>query len=637
MAKLIVPTNTSGSTGPLENKVYKKVGQTRITLKQKIEDLKNWFYETYEGHLYDVPKWNDIPFNESHTLFYDDNSRRMSFYVDGTTKYLLIIDMTDNNKGYTIYSENYLTYEANKWYYDYQVVDTPDFVLDDDYLSWDISIGEEPYKQLFDAIYSTNRTLDQKFDEVFKYVDQESLSLLKNKYYDINQTMEQKLEEGIQDWFYSRGGNVNKPLYNILPVFTSDFAQLLTQNNLMPSNNSSISDVTLYYEASKIKLEYGAFISNGTQIFSFHWIDLQNDGITYACDVSFSQGASSVEWYIIQPVEENEEPQLLSEPSLEDDSEQITITQDNLPSFNYNPLNVANGITPTIVTSVITTISNDVTLKQKIADLANWDYEKVVDNSVSGYKPVFDVGSILMDSSKAQAIYEAGLFSNQNNTALYFDGDLQNNNDLEVYWTFQNGVVVIMWKVADDANNTYHVYAAQVMPGENQNDDPVTEWYKYDEPYSDTPTEPTLFTDPDELPILDIDSSFIQSGFEDILPLFYEEVQSQETIISLKDKFRTCLVLERIVGLTITENDLVANDNAYSLSPYLYVWKAQIQDDTFKDALKIETIFDLDQVAAENICPFQDIDTENGVLTLYVKEKNGNIVIDRIDIFKNNN
>lgn len=637
MAKLTVPVNTGGGSGPLDKKVYKKVGSKKITLEQEIQDLQNWFYEEGSEHIFAVPKWDDITFQETHTLFYDDDSRRMSYYVNDNVKSLLIIDLTDNNKNYIIYSSNYSTYEANKWYSNGQVVNTPNFTLDDNFLQIDISIGREPYENLFNSIYGTDTSLKEKFDGITKYIDQESTVLLKNKYYDLNQTMQQKLEEGIENWNYIKGTPTQKPLYDISSSF-ADIYGYLSDIDIIPNNNESSYDNYLYTEPNKFRVvcdvsRYTESSVAHTDI-NFNWLDIPNN-TRYECYLGKEGDAINFVWRV-WPLSNNSGS---ATPAIENPTipDPVTITsQDDLPSFIYNQSYVEEGYPNmdslyALLNLLIITVSNSTTLKQKIDDLQNWTYEKVT-ASGNSYKPVFDMASVLM--ANAQTFDDAGLFSNVNNEPLYVDSDMANDNDLGIYWTFDGETIDLVFKIPHDDENGYYAYVCEIT---SDGQDAAAEWAYYFEPYDfqqgDLITL-TPITSADDLPTISIDENYIQEGYENVVPLLVEASQSEVTI-SLKDKFQSCLTLVRLSNITILSTDITEqNTNSYASSPYLYIWKVTLEDDAFIDALKIETIFDLDEVAPENICPFQDIDTENGTLTLYVKEKS-DIVISRIDIFKN--
>lgn len=751
MAKLTVPVNAGGSSGPLENKVYKKVGQTKITLKEKIEDLKNWYYEDSNPHILDVPKWNDIPFESSQTLFYMDdvNNIRMSYYVDGTTKYLIIMDVGENQNNYRIYSEDYSSYEANKWYDNsYEIVDTPQFELDKTNLSWDISYGPEPYEALFDAIYGTEQVLlKDKFADVYRAIDENvDDSILKTKLYDNGvtelennktyqfkedcsdfftsfslsgsapieiyyknieiepddptpsmstnsssgirlmstnnanqeeeevlsiacgvengqkgiavgtfsnqylflegnngwtpstppdlvvdeqyvknadmlkallqggQTLEQKFNEEIKNWNYSKGKAENKPLFDVTNVFPTVF-NLFGQANLLPSNNSSVSNVILYLEPNKFTVRYSCTRTSSKYMVFIEWVDVANNETIYGC--SISAGSTFSFTWISGIIESGNNQPTFTTP---------IASQEELPSFIYNTQYVSQGINPEIITNLITTFTPKITLEEKVNDLKNWFYEeKELDSSA--LKPVFDTATVILNNM--QTFGQAGMFSNVTNEVLY------SQNELEVYWTFDDGTITIAWKVPNEDEQLYNVYENIIQEESNLL---ASSWDCYTQPFDFVQGDAysvTPINSQEELPEITIDETLIETGYEDILPLLYENVKSMSKI-TLKDKFESCLTLTRLFNITIPSTSITeANNNDYSLTPYSYIWKITLEDDAFKDALKIETIFDLDEITPENICPFQDIDTENGTLTLYVKEKS-DIVISRIDIFKNN-
>lgn len=106
--------------------------------------------------------------------------------------------------------------------------------------------------------------------------------------------------------------------------------------------------------------------------------------------------------------------------------------------------------------------------------------------------------------------------------------------------------------------------------------------------------------------------------------------------ITFRQKFATCLTLERLEEIEIAANDIETNYDYSEYSDAGYNYLATIQNDAFKDALKVEVLFSITQVNAGNICPLQEINTEDGVLTLFLKDASNDIVLNRIDIFKYN-
>ena len=106
--------------------------------------------------------------------------------------------------------------------------------------------------------------------------------------------------------------------------------------------------------------------------------------------------------------------------------------------------------------------------------------------------------------------------------------------------------------------------------------------------------------------------------------------------ITFRQKFATCLTLERLEEIEISANDIETNYDYQEYYDAGYEYVAYIQNDAFKDALKVEVLFSIAQVNAGNICPLQEINTEDGVLTLFLKDASNDIVLNRIDIFKYN-
>lgn len=106
--------------------------------------------------------------------------------------------------------------------------------------------------------------------------------------------------------------------------------------------------------------------------------------------------------------------------------------------------------------------------------------------------------------------------------------------------------------------------------------------------------------------------------------------------VTFRQKFATCLTLERLENIEIVANDIETNYDYQEYYDAGYEYLATIQNDAFKDALKVEVLFSITQVDAGKICPLQEIDTENGVLTLFLKDASNDIVLNRIDIFKYN-
>lgn len=770
MAKLTVPINSGGSTGPLENKVYKKVGQTKITLKQKIEDLKNWYYEDTPEHLFDVPDWSAIPNGDDMVEIYiertsvgDDRNLTVAYVTDDSLGMKGVAINTDTAT-YFIYSGDFQNFEGNKWYShtgnpsNATQVDTPQIELDSNNVITDIDGEPTGYETIFAGIYGTEQVLlKDKFADVYRAIDENvDTTILKNKAYDniltelknletyefkedcndffdkynivseevdiyaipeieeetpsLNpgismqstptreasvqlddlevveyiyafyqpasnvggkstpeqrgiivetsnnntyffiqgnsswtetmppnlilreeyvknadmlklilkgeQTLEQKLSEGIKDWNYQKGETQNKPLYNISNVFET-WVNLVAQNDLIPANNSSISAEIIYVEYGKFGVRYNAQRSSGTVNFFIEWVDIADNETIYGCSISVSASTfknPTYQW--VKGIIESGNNQPTFTP---------IATQEELPSFIYNAQYVSQGINPRIITSLITDFSETITLEEKIKDLKNWAYEET-ETTTDALKPVYDTVAVLQDNM--QTFGNAGLFTNVNNEILY------SQNELEVYWTFSSGVITVTWKIPHDVEEYYDVYENTIQ---EENSQLVSSWETYQEPYDAQPGDLhviTPITSEDNLPEIEVDETLIESGYEDVFPLLYEQAKAITTI-SLKDKIESCLTLVRLSNITILSTDITeSNSNSYASSPYLYIWKITLEDDAFKDALKVETIFDLDEVLPENICPFQDIDAENGTLTLYVKEKS-DIVISRIDIFKN--
>ena len=105
---------------------------------------------------------------------------------------------------------------------------------------------------------------------------------------------------------------------------------------------------------------------------------------------------------------------------------------------------------------------------------------------------------------------------------------------------------------------------------------------------------------------------------------------------TFRQKFATCLTLERLENIEINANDIEVNYDYSEYSDAGYEYLVTIQNDAFKDALKVEVLFSIAQVDAGKICPLQEINTEYGVLTLFLKDASNDIVLNRIDIFKYN-
>lgn len=761
MAKLTVPVNTGGGSGPLENKVYKKDGQTKITLKQKIEDLKNWFYEFTPPHLFDVPNWNDVPYSENGIQFYiertsvgDDRDVTVVTVSEGTEQEeMKLIEIFIDSKRYIIVSEDYENYEKDKWYdvtssSSEKQIDTPQIELNSDNVITIINGEPTGYETIFNAIYGTEQVLlKDKFADVYRAIDENvDDSILKTKLYDdgvtelennktyqfkedcsdfftsfnlsgsapveiyyknvetepddptpsmptnnsgsgirlmsINdsaaqeeevlyiacgvqngqkgisvgtysnqylfiedngswtpstppdltvdeqyvknadmlktllqggQTLEQKFNEEIKNWNYSKGKAENKPLFDVTNIFPTVF-NLLGQANLLPSNNSSVSNVILYVEPNKIGVRYNCTRNSSKYMFFIEWVDIANNETIYGCSIN-AGSTFSFSWV----------KGIIGEGKSQPDFSPIT-SQEELLSFTYNAQYVSQGINPEIITNLITTYAPKMTLEEKINDLKNWLYEeKELDSSA--LKPVFDTANVLMNNM--QTFGQAGMFSNVTNEVLY------SQNELEVYWTFDDGTITITWKVPNEDEQYYNVYENIIQ---EESSSLVSSWNYYTQPFDFVQGDiytTTPINSQEELPEITIDETLIETGYENALPLLYENVKVISKI-TLKDKFESCLTLTRLFNITIPSTSITeSNNNDYSLTPYSYIWKVTLEDDAFKDALKIETIFDLDEITPENICPFQDIDTENGTLTLYVKEKS-DIVISRIDIFKNN-
>lgn len=279
-----------------------------------------------------------------------------------------------------------------------------------------------------------------------------------------------------------------------------------------------------------------------------------------------------------------------------DENHNTINSQNDLPEIDYD-VNYVLVSNTKLVTSLIADIPLKKTLEQKVEELPEWTYSKT-----DVFKDIPDWSAL-----EGREMYEYVIYA-----------DSSDYPALGFYIT-ENYVKELIYY--PDANTTYTII------NENAIIDGVSftanTWYCIDANTNQivsTGVKPDMFN---------VNSEFIANEE------WFNAVIGKENK-TLREKFQTCLVLERLHNITIAENDLEVNNNSYASNPYLYVWKAQIQDEAFKNALKVEVVFDIAQITEENICPVQDIDNENGILTLYVKQKNGNIVLNRIDIFKNN-
>lgn len=765
--KLTVPINGGaggGGSGPLKKKVYEKIGQDKITLEQKIQDLKNWFYEDSGKYtLLDVPNWDDLNTSNISIWLYNglSNPTTIEFYQSGSYKRIRIYDAV------TYEIDN----EENQWYNigTNQQVNTPDCVFEEDYII-------EEYRELFNAVCVPEKTLlKEKFEAIESALGIEIDTILKNKIYDYSgeltnnksykfksdlsdfftkyseaestliysmaaednmeeetpqlnatrsgtkggssqasndlssqeiiyrisyfyvaveeqqpslakgnrtliprycikaesiqggeyyyfedndgwvrdkngtyvqaelpalnyqvgfvknmdmikdilllpKTLGEKFEEPIKDWNYGKGGSITKPIYNIEPIFDINYLIMLMQQQLIPMENGNVS--TTVYEDDDLQIDFNTYYQqSGANVeigITIGW-KLLSKNEWYKCEIvatpdNLTGGVNSTfEWSkTIVPDDYMQGDLLIFE---------AVSSQDELPSVAIDEENIAQGINPSVVTSLIGEFTENVTLEQKINDLKNWTYET---KEVQGnkYKPVFDINGMLINAENYNTLDQAGIFDEQEDTLLYQD------SKVSVYWTKHSSGSTLTWNVTNDDNALVH-YINNVYVS------PVTQQTMNDWEFSlDNTNSTTAIESEEELPIVELDSTNITSGFEDAFALF---VQSVPDIIdvSLKAKIEAGVSLVILDSVTIPYSAInTANTNSYST--YGYIWKVTIQDDALKAAIKVDTIFDLVQIAPENICPFQDIDVESGTLTLYVKENNANIVIERIDIFRYN-
>ena len=388
------------------------------------------------------------------------------------------------------------------------------------------------------------------------------------------QTLGEKFSEGIKNWNYEKGETQQKLIYDMESVFTLDYLDLIDEAELVPESGSI--QQPLYYDMeNNVGLLYNAILAGEIYELTYTYGAIGQQGFAswyYTCVVTFSDPTNiQFNWTYTDNGNTN-----------------LIESQDDMPTIDYKETNVMQGINPQLVSNLIATIENGISLEAKVKDLQNWEYETKEGSLTNGSS--YTVKETI--SFDDLPISDMTIYEDYSVAVGKIASISISNNFLLVHLQEEPNTMAMPF-VYNISTNTW-----------------LDDVYQY-------------------LPQLTYNSSATTSN-DNYLKKILEG--AGDITISLKEKFETCLSLERLINVEIPVNSLVS-DSTYST--YGYNYKATIQDDAFIDALKVEIVYTLAQIDSENFCPIQDIDTTNGTLTLYVKQNSGNIVLNRIDIFKN--
>lgn len=420
------------------------------------------------------------------------------------------------------------------------------------------------------------------------------------------QTLEEKFAEPIKNWNYEKGQAETKLVFDIAKVFTWEYMELLWVTGLLPDSYSTVSEnlyhnlenddiITYYCQHSRnngyeIEIKYG----NAT--------DIHDNDTYYICYLGLDDNEWTITYADWVYVEDGNQPLIIT-------------SQDAMPTIDFDPQYMLNDYNPSIITNLIATIQNYISLENKIKDLPNWEYK---DNSTAKAVAIPDWNAIANLPNWDEEDNAINVYGYDNHLPVI---NIQRVNDDDFTIQIIDNVSVIDGNII---NLTYYTISSyDVIPYVLNNTYPILAdiWYR-------VTVSGEIMTSNTEVTASDVPNKFADDRFmlrQDAFDLIYQPA-------TLREKFETCLTLERLSNVEISQSDLVADTTYQS---YGYNYKAIIRDTAFLNALKVEVVFTLAQIDSENFCPIQDIDTTNGTLTLYVKANTGDITLNRIDVFKN--
>lgn len=396
------------------------------------------------------------------------------------------------------------------------------------------------------------------------------------------QTLGEKFDEPIKKWNYDKkkGQEGYKPIFDIVPILMSNL-EAFANAGLFESQTG-----TLLYQSEKVRLLFTNNNGNDGSELIFAWlIFFENENeILYCNSVITTAGSSpNVEWQVYKlPVGVGIT-----------DNAPVATSQDELPFIDdYDASHIVEGYED-IVSVLVKYMSSDkkITLEDKVKDLKNWYYETTHTSEV-------------VKDGEELTLKEVIDFSN-----------ISSSGDIYI----------------DETNGVYISYISQPAqnPGEPSNRYIIYINGEYEYRYRNGWVNLSDYSSVQPIPFI-YDASCVNDSYalEQVANLTIVEKKK----VYLKEKFETCLTLERLSQVEIDQQEIVSNTyNEYSTE---YPYMIEIEDEAFKDALKVEVLFTLTQLDSGNFCPLQEIDAENGIMTLFLKQNNANILLNRIDVFK---
>lgn len=404
------------------------------------------------------------------------------------------------------------------------------------------------------------------------------------------QTLKEKIED-LPNWLYDKATVESgyKPIFDILPILMQN-GQLFFDAGLFENQER-----TLLYLNENWQLLYTFNQNDG--ITKFEWVKAINypDEMGYY-ELTITEGRTelTVEWKTyVAPWDLSG---LITTP-------ETINSQDELPIIdNYNPEGINPDYSSIVPLLVAKKTGKDITLKERIEKpLKEWNYgteEKEIVNFENGKE--YKIRSSINFEMPSEAESDYTIATDANGVWLGF---YENNDSLYLN----------LW-----SENNFDLYYVPALGG----------WISYDgTPYTEELTfvvNTSGISDDTLLKEILIDAKRITLGEK-----IDTALKNWDNKVTIKEKIETCLTLVRLSNVEI--NTIVPNTyNEYAEYPYM----AEIEDDSFKDALKVEVLFTLSQLDSGNFCSLQEIDTQNGILILFLKANNANIILNRIDIFK---
>jgi len=269
------------------------VGYEITSLKEELNNYKNWEYENTGVGLFDIPKWDEISLLLSDTddiTAYQDANYQVGVYVERAN--VLAVSISDPQyNSYNIcntdvtdkYGE--IMRKANTWYYyddtttEETIVDTPKIKLNQQYVQ---------NQKAFDAVYGEKIvTLSQKIDQI-EQIAKSNNGLLKDQIYDI-------VPEEVAIANFTNGDNLTlKDNYDYGTVAEAVeyaiYGPEATQQigSIIWTNNNQVLTLVSNY-------------NQGTTYQLFQYVDISSNDLTEAItamsSIAGSQGIEYGRWY----------------------------------------------------------------------------------------------------------------------------------------------------------------------------------------------------------------------------------------------------------------------------------------------------------------------------------------------------